>query len=106
MTMTSPSEQRLFDFDGDTYDHRYDRVRLNRQLTKVYLVVSDGEWRTLGRIAEESSQPEASVSARLRDLRKKRFGNHTVERRRLGDTGLWQYRFLPNNDAKLDLTLE
>lgn len=80
--------------DGKTYDDSRDRKRLNRQALAVYDVMRDGQWRTLGQIADLADEPEASVSARLRDLRKPRFGGFTVDRMYLCD-GIWQYRVLP-----------
>jgi hypothetical protein len=49
---------------------------------------------TLQDIARETGDPEASISARLRDLRKPQFGGHTVERIRTGEgkRGLFLYR--------------
>ena len=84
-------EQKAFDFDGETYERGRDQVRLNGQQLRVWRVVRDGRWRTLGDISEATGDPEASISARLRDLRKARFGRHTVERRHVGG-GLWEYR--------------
>lgn len=78
-------------FDGETYEPARDETRLNVQLRAVRDLMADGKWRTLERIATATGHPEASVSARLRDLRKPRFGGHTVERRYVGD-GLWEYR--------------
>lgn len=78
------------DFDGDTYDAARDKDRLVRQLGRVRDVMLDGKWRTLLRIANEVGAPEASVSARLRDLRKVKFGGYIVDRRYLAD-GLWEY---------------
>ena len=95
------TQQRLFDpdrepvrFDGRTFDPNHDRVRLTRLLARVYAFMRDGEWRTLPQIAEACGGTEASVSARLRDLRKIRFGSYVVERRRCAppDRGLFVYR--------------
>jgi len=80
-------------FDGRTYDSSVDKGRLVRQLAKVKRLMLDGEWRTLDEIATEVDSPPASVSARLRDLRKEKFGGYTVDRRRKGPTrGLFEYR--------------
>jgi DNA-binding Lrp family transcriptional regulator len=57
----------------------------------VYALMQDGQWRTLAVIAEECKASEASVSARLRDLRKLRYGGYFVERRRVR-SDLWEYR--------------
>lgn len=85
--------QVLFDFDGDTYDPAQDCVRLNRQLWDVAKAMGDNRWHTLHQLAAATGHPEASVSARLRDLRKRRFGAHQVDRRRKEDgAGTWQYR--------------
>jgi hypothetical protein len=82
---------------GETYDDTRDRDRLNRQARKVLVAMSDHEWHTLGGLSLRLSEPEASISARLRDLRKKRFGSHTVEREYRG-SGLWAYRLDPPED--------
>lgn len=83
----------LWDFHGETYEPERDRDRLRAQLNRVREVMSDEEWRTLGMIAALTGDPEASVSARLRDLRKPQHGSRTVERRYLA-RGLWEYRLL------------
>lgn len=77
--------------DGDTFDAERDEVRLNRQAQAVFDCVKDGAWWSLPQLARATSYPEASISARLRDLRKWRFGAMTVERRYVAD-GLWEYR--------------
>lgn len=82
---------KLHDFDGATYEPKQDKIRLNRQLQLVFDVIRSGRWLTLRDISQETGQPEASVSARLRDLRKDRFGAWHVERRRC-DGGLFEYR--------------
>jgi len=80
--------------DGQTYHHALDHTRLSSQRAAIWAHMADGRWRTLGEIASETDHPEASVSARLRDFRKARFGGHAVERRRRGP-GTWEYRVLP-----------
>lgn len=79
--------------DGVTYDHGRDGARLTAQHERVKEFMRAGGWHTLAEIHEATGDPEASVSARLRDLRKKRFGKHTVLRRHLGD-GLYAYRLI------------
>lgn len=82
------------DHDGATFDRGLDLDRLNAQTRRVYDLMRDGTWRTLREIAAATGDPEASVSARLRDLRKAAFGGFTVERRRRGEpkAGIWEYR--------------
>lgn len=55
----------------------------------------DGEWRNLAELAAEAEAEgsEAGVSARLRDLRKVRFGGYTVNRRYV-EGGLWEYQLI------------
>lgn len=85
-------------FDGDTYDPKLDKHRLNTQLEAVKAIMLDGEWRTFDKIKSHLalcyslSASEASISARLRDLRKPKFGGFTVERKRMRESGLWAYR--------------
>jgi hypothetical protein len=84
-------------FGGVTYDPERDHDRLVVQLEAVRRLMSDGRWRTLPAISSATGAPEASVSARLRDLRKAKFGGRQVERRYVS-RGLWEYRLLPTFD--------
>lgn len=81
-------------FDGATYNRSQDHHRLAPQLTRVRELMADGQWRTLDEIGERVNAPGASVSARLRDLRKPRNGGYTVDRRARGErsAGLFEYR--------------
>lgn len=81
-------------FGGATFDPALDGERLGAQLLRVRDLMADGLWRTLGEISAELGAPQASVSARLRDLRKPRFGGFRVQRRRVGE-GLFAYRVTP-----------
>lgn len=80
-------------FDGATYEPKRDYARLSGQLLKVKNLMSDGQWRTLAQIRDHTGGSEAAISARLRDLRKEKYGNHTVDRESLGD-GLFRYRLI------------
>lgn len=84
------------DFDGATYRADRDRARLSGQLGRVADALSDGRWWTLAQLAVRCGDPEASVSARLRDLRKGRFGGYTVLAEPQ-DGGLWRYRLVTAN---------
>jgi len=89
-------------FDGATYDSKIDGMRLGQQLGTVLHLMRDGTWRTLREIADRTGYPEASVSARLRDIRKPKFAGHfTMESRRRAlvydwklrrRRGTWEYR--------------
>lgn len=81
-------------FDGATYEPSKDLERLGRQMQVVISLMSDGHWRTLSQIEDATNFPQASISARLRDLRKERWGKRTVDRRRK-DKGLFEYRLVP-----------
>jgi len=80
-------------FDGNTYNPNLDHVRLTGLLQKVYKAMSDGNWHRLSELAAHCKGSESSISARIRDLRKDKFGAFQVERKR-HDTvkGLWLYR--------------
>jgi hypothetical protein len=84
---------RTPDFDGETYDRDRDHERLASQLRRVRDLMSDGRWHTLSGMSHALGDPESSISARIRDLRKRKFGGYTVERQYAGD-GLWEYRIL------------
>ena len=85
---------------GDTFDSERDGVRLNQQALDVWSAMEDGVWRSLSELSRVTLHPEASISARLRDFRKPRFGGHTVERNHVSN-GLWRYRLVPNPAAKM-----
>jgi len=78
-------------FDGADYNRTRDDARLTGQILRVWECMCDGKWRTLRDIAQETGDPEASVSAQLRHLRKPRFGNYTVEREYVSN-GLYKYK--------------
>lgn len=79
--------------DGETFDPYRDTDRLNAQMKRVFSVMRDAHWRSLREIASKTCDPEASVSARLRDFRKAKFGALTLERRHVED-GLYEYRLM------------
>lgn len=82
-------------FSGETYSAPRDFKRLNGQLRAVADLMADGQWRTLWQITLAAGGSEAGASARLRDLRKPQYGEHTVERRHI-DNGVWEYRLIVN----------
>ena len=93
--------ERPATFGGETFDPAKDGRHLTTLLERVRRLMTDtnaGCWFTLGEIVECCGGSEASVSARLRDLRKERFGAFTISRRRRTPTapgapsdGLWEY---------------
>lgn len=91
-----PGAKPAYRFDGPEVEPE-DVRRLTGQLEAVYRVMTDRRWRTLETLAAEVGRETErktttqSVSARLRDLRKRRFGGYKVERRRV-DGGLFEYR--------------
>jgi hypothetical protein len=80
-------------FDGDTYDPSQDKDRLLTQLGRVQDVMFDGKWHTLPELVVLCGGSDASVSARIRDLRKQRFGSYSVGSKRIR-AGLWAYRLV------------
>jgi len=92
-----PDAPRCTDFDGATFEPVHDEARLGAQSLRVFAAVRDGQWRTLAEIAHITGDPEASISARLRDFRKRKFGAHEIERRRRGtpELGWFEYRMVP-----------
>lgn len=79
---------------GQTYSPVFDEARLNRQAQLVYNAMKHGGWWTLRELAEETGQPEASISARIRDLAN--LHGLKKERRRRGEEsrGLHEYRIV------------
>lgn len=77
-------------FDGATFDRKRDESRLRCQLDAVRRAMLSGGWWTLARLSDVAQGSEASVSARLRDLRKPKFGAYVIERRYVTN-GVWEY---------------
>lgn len=89
-------------FDGPVLDSELDDGRLLKQIERVYSVMQSGAWWSLSNIGSATGFPEASISARLRDLRKPWWGGHDVTRRRVGDSGLYEYRLVTSEAGLLD----
>lgn len=70
------------------------KTQRESQRLAVWRAMEDGRWHHLSEIARKLGDlPEQSVSARLRDFRKSKFGGHTVERKPDGP-GLFKYRLI------------
>lgn len=76
-------------FDGPDLEPA-DTTRLSRQLDRVKAYMLQAGWQTLREIEDATGYPQASISARLRDLKKLRFGGYHVARQRRSQ-GTWEY---------------
>lgn len=88
---TGTALQPSLHFDGETYEPKFDQARLSGQLGKVEDLMLRGGWWSLRELHNLAGGSEAGISARLRDLRKPRFGGYQVDRRRV-EGGLFEYR--------------
>ena len=87
------TQQTMWDgvrFNGSDYVADRDDDRLTGQLKRIWRCMRDGTPRSLHEIATITGDPEASISAQLRHLRKPRFGGHTVTKTYEGN-GLYHY---------------
>jgi hypothetical protein len=84
---------QLAEFDGDTYIPELDRERLKTLFERVFDAMKNGHWYTLRQLSVRTGGSEASVSARIRDFRKEKFGEYEVLRKR-EDSGLHYYRLV------------
>lgn len=76
---------------GDTYDHERDGARLDGQMLRVFEAMKDGLPHTPEELERLTGGDRwASISARVRDLRKPEYGGHEVVRTNLGG-GSWSY---------------
>ena len=71
------------EFDGAAYEPKLDWRRLV-EILRVYDCMKDGQWRAFSDIEGATGDPQASISAQLRNLRKPKFGGHQVEKKRIG----------------------
>jgi len=81
-------------FSGSTYDAPRDHDRLTHLQDKVRRCMASGGWWTISALQHECGGTEASVSARIRDLRKPANGGYVVEREYVR-RGLFRYRMQP-----------
>ena len=84
-------------FKGSTIRIPFDVARLNKQLRRVYRCMCDGQWRTLRQISDATGDPEASISARLRDFRNHQYLQQyfVMDSERVPGNerrGIWRYR--------------
>jgi len=87
-------------FDGPAID-RSDIPRMTGQLKKVFELMQDGQWHTIRQVAKYAQCCEVSAGTRIRDLRKERFGGHTVKRRRdRNRPGVFRYRLIIRRHPK------
>ena len=98
-------------FGGETYVSSLDRERLSRQIERVRAYMLGVRWKTLAeikvkleRIYYPTKFPEQSISARLRDLRKRPYLCR-LERRRRGTGGTFEYQLLPAIPVRPQLAL-
>ncbi len=68
------------------------------QLQAVYGALLDGQWHTLAELKlAVGSGTESAISARIRDLRKTKFGSHDIKcrQRQYAPRGIKEYRLTP-----------
>ena len=90
--MTQPA----LHFDGRTYEPQLDRERLLTWLSKVqiFMLCKREEWLSPQQIMDGVGHHDwACISARLRDLRKPKFGGYDIESKR-AEGGLYLYRLV------------
>lgn len=77
-------------FDGSDYLPPRDDPRLSPQYYEIFNLMIDGRKRSLATIEAMTGYPQASISAQLRHMRKRRFGSYIVNKEYRGD-GLYVY---------------
>jgi hypothetical protein len=68
--------------------------RLDGDVGRVLEAMKDGGRYTLRQLSASLDIPEASCSARIRDLRKQEFGSHVIEKHALGGRRGYAYRLV------------
>jgi hypothetical protein len=91
-------QQELHVFNGSDYQPSLDQNRLSGQYYRIFDLMQDQQWRTLAAIHLATGDPESSISAQLRHMRKTKFGCHTVNKRRVEgkkeSCGLFEYQLI------------
>ena len=82
-------------FAGQTYHDGFDCSRLSAQQRRTWGVKQDGRRRTLSKIEQITSDPQASISARLRSFNVHEYLKQyfVIDSRRRGaaTNGIWEY---------------
>jgi hypothetical protein len=100
------------DFDGPTYDADLDKHRFSTQLATVLkiLLLGVGDWHTPMEVRERAGlkAETAAISARIRDLRKTKFGDYVIAcRRRVPrKSGIYEYRLVQPTEPEYDRYLK
>jgi hypothetical protein len=89
-----------------SYIRSVDGPRLKGQHDRVMAVMKDGQWRTYWEIGAEIQKrfahhdSQTGIAARMRELRRPKFGSNTVEcRAREGaNRGVFEYRLIERVD--------
>ena len=88
-------------FDGTTYEPKQDDHRLIPLIKELFIVMSDSKFRTLPELEKilKHRYMITSISSKLRDLRKEKFGGHIVNRQNRGDrkNGFYEYQLIIKN---------
>ena len=90
-------------FTGYGYDAAQDYSRLKSQQNRLLWILEKtrGEWWSVQDLSRWVPGAQTSLSANIRNLRKKQHGSHPVECRRLKKGGgTWVYRLPPKKDEK------
>ena len=87
---------------GPLFDWAVDHTRLERQMDRIRdYMLGHGGWRSLAEIEAATGDPQASISAQLRHLKKQLFGGHGLEKRRRQDEGgTLEYKLTRRNDGQ------
>jgi hypothetical protein len=81
-------------FDGVTISPQVDDGRLTILQGRVYSYLRSHDWVTLRQLSEACRGTETSVSARIRDLRKPRWGEHEIQACHASGDGVWRYKMI------------
>lgn len=91
-------------FDGPCFDWKLDHTRLTTLMALIFLEIRDGIFKTVEQIQWDITVnhrrrcSQTSISAILRHFRKEKYGSHTVNTKRIKETGLFKYQFVFNKD--------
>jgi len=84
---------------GEGIIRKQDIPILYKGVQQVFDIMKDGNWYTIPQLRERTGQEGAD--RRMRELRQ---NGYTVDRRRVGDSRLWEYRLdLPNQHKQRSL---